>query len=339
MKKRIKILYVGNNLTDKTGYNSTQATLSNLLSEIYFLKVVSNKSNKILRLLDMCLAVIRFRNITNYILIDTFSTLNFYFALIVSQIARILNIKYIPILHGGNLPNRLVHSKRMSEAIFSHSFANVAPSNYLKSAFEEKGFRVLFIPNVLDISDYNFKERKQLKPNLLWVRAFDNVYNPIMAIEVLYQLKQKYSDAKLCMIGPFKDDSHQKTVSKIKEYNLESDVEITGILPKEQWLKKSEDFDIFINTTNFDNTPVSVMEAMALGMPIISTGAGGLSFLISDKRDGILVDKNDAKQMTKEIDNLIKNPLFANEVIQNARHKAASFDWQAVKHLWFDLLK
>jgi len=81
------------------------------------------------------------------------------------------------------------------------------------------------------------------------------------------------------------------------------------------------------------------MEAMALGIPIVSTNAGGMSFLIKDKKEGILVNKNDAKQMTKEIDSLLKNPLFANKLITSARKKALSFDWQVVKNLWFELLK
>ncbi len=339
MKKPINILYIGNNLTNKSGYNSTIAVLSVLLNKNNNVKVVSNKINKLFRILDMCFTVIKNNHQTDYILIDTFSTSNFYYAFIVSQLARLFNVKYIPILHGGNLPFRLENSKVLSTLIFKNSYINVAPSNFLKSAFEKKGYRVKFIPNVLNISDYIFKERKQLKPNLLWVRAFDKIYNPIMAIEVLYRLKRMYPEAKLCMIGPFKDESHQNTLAKIEEYKLENCVELTGVMPKNEWLKKSEDFDIFINTTNFDNTPVSVMEAMALGLPVISTNVGGLPFLISDKKEGILVNKNDAKQMTKEIDNLIKNPLFALELTQNAQLKAESFDWQAIKQQWFDILK
>lgn len=339
MKKQIKILYIGNNLTQVTGYNSTIAVLSKLLKEHYQIKVVSDKQNKLLRFLDMCWTVIRNRRTVDYILIDTFSALNFYFALAVSQLARMFKIKYIPILHGGNLPCRLEQSTYFSQLIFTNSHANVAPSNYLKNAFEKKGFRVKFIPNVLNISDYKFVERIQLKPNLLWVRAFDNIYNPTMAVEVLHRLKRIYPHAKLCMIGPFKDASYQEVIKKIEEYNLKESVEITGVLPKKEWLKKSEAYDIFINTTNFDNTPVSIMEAMALGFPIVSTNAGGLPFLISDKKDGILVAKNDAKQMAKEIDNLIKNPLFAKELVTNAHKKAISFDWQTVKHQWFELLK
>ena len=339
MKKQIDILYIGNFLTLKTGYNTTIAVLSQLLRENYHVKVVSGKKNKLLRLLDMCWTVIKFKNNTDYILIDTFSTSSFYFSLIVSQLSRFFKVKYIPILHGGNLPHRLVHSRRMSKAIFGNSFANVAPSNYLKCAFEAKGFRVKFIPNVLNISDYIFKKRNEFKPNLLWVRAFNKVYNPVMAIEVLKILKDQYPEAKLCMIGPFKDGSHQQTLDIINSYKLNESIEMTGVLPKEEWCKKSEEFDIFINTTNFDNTPVSVMEAMALGLPIVSTNVGGLPFLIDDKKDGILVAKNDAKQMSKEIVKLLKKPLFANKLSVNARKKAESFDWQQVKIKWFELLK
>jgi len=190
MKKQIRILYVGNNLTYKTGYNTSIAILSRLLKEYFKIEVVSNKLNKVRRLIDMIKTVIKNRKITDYILLDTFSTSSFYYAFLISQLARIFKIKYIPILHGGNLPIRLAFSKRLSCMIFNHSFANVAPSYYLKNVFNKKGYRVNFIPNVLNISDYTFKQRKCLKPNLLWVRAFDKTYNPVMAIRVLYRLKR-----------------------------------------------------------------------------------------------------------------------------------------------------
>lgn len=339
MTKKLKILYVGNYLTQKTGYNATIAVLSTLLKDKYNITVVSSKLNKVGRLFDMCWAVFKYRNHVNYILIDTFSTSSFYYALIISQLARLFNIKYIPILHGGNLPHRLEQSPYFSKLIFKHSYANVAPSNYLKEAFKKWGFDSEFIPNVLKISDYNFKLRAPLKPNLLWVRAFVEIYNPTMAIAVLQELKKSYPEATLCMIGPEKDDSYQQTLKKIKDLNLETSIEITGTLPKEAWHKKSESFDIFINTTNFDNTPVSVMEAMALGLPVVSTNAGGMPYLINDKFDGILVDRNDVKQMTDEIVNLLKNPLFASQLAIEARKKAESFDWNQVKQLWFNILK
>ena len=67
------------------------------------------------------------------------------------------------------------------------------------------------------------------------------------------------------MVGPNKDGTLNDVQQLIDRYELHDSVEITGVLSKSEWHKKSEEFDIFINTTNVDNTPISVIEAMALG--------------------------------------------------------------------------
>ena len=334
------ILYIGNNFTEKSKYHSTLTTLSNLLvSEGYELKITSSKQNKGLRLADMCWSVMMNRKKVDYLLIDTFSTSNFYFAFLTSQIAHILKLKYIPILHGGNLPYRLNKSPNMSRMIFTNSYANVAPSNYLKSAFEKAGYKTHFIPNTIEIKNYQFKERTIINPKILWVRAFDSTYNPQMAVKVLQLLKKGFSEASLTMVGPIKDDSFELTKQLISELNLEDSINITGVLSKDEWHKLSADFDIFINTTNVDNTPLSVVEAMALGMPIVSTNAGGLPFLIDHEVDGILVDKGDVDGMTNAITDLLDNPSRASKLAMNARMKVEVFDWSQVKNKWLNLLQ
>jgi glycosyltransferase involved in cell wall biosynthesis len=286
----------------------------------------------------MCFAVLKYRKKIDFILIDTFSTSNFYFALLTSQIARLYNLKYIPILHGGNLPYRLNNSKYLSKLIFSNSYKNIAPSNYLKYEFEKRNYKTEFIPNVIEIDQYKFKKRRVLKPNLLFVRAFDKIYNPTMAIKVLYEIKKDFPDAKLCMIGPVKDDSFKVCKQLATDLNIIKDIEFTGVLSKEEWHKISENYDVFINTTNFDNTPVSVLEAMALGLPVVSTNAGGLPYLINDGFDGVLVDKNDVNSMSKYIIELIKNSTKAVNLAINARKKVEKFDWKYVKQQWKNIL-
>jgi len=336
MSKRI--LYVGNDLGKHTNYVTVMDTFSNLLTaEGYTIFKTSDKKNQILRLLDMCFSFLKHQRKVDYIFIDTFSTTNFYYAWVLSQLSRIFRKKYIPILHGGNLPHRLQKSKLLSNMIFKYAYKNVAPSNYLKEAFQQKGYETLYIPNILNIDRYPMKKRTQLKPNLLWVRAFKHLYNPMMAVEVLNEIKKVYPNAKLCMVGPQKDDSYQMVQEKIKLYGLEESVECTGTLSQEKWHQKSQEFDLFINTTNFDNTPVSVMEAMALGFPIISTNAGGMPFLIEHGKDGILVEKNDVTAMSNAILKLIKEgPL---ELANNARVKAESFAWENIKKKWFEILE
>jgi len=313
-------------------------TLSNLLSaENFTVYKSSSKINKVFRLLDMCYSIFKYKNKVDYILIDTYSTSNFYYALITSQIARFFNIKYLPVLHGGNLPHRLDTSKRASDLIFNNSYKNISPSGYLKYEFEKRGYQTTLIPNIIPIEEYDLKKRIKIQPNLLYVRAFAKIYNPKMAIQVLFEIQKQYPKAKLCMIGPDRDGSLKDVKTLVRKLKLEDSVEFTGILTKKEWHKKSEDYDVFINTTNVDNTPISVIEAMALGLPIVSTDVGGLPYLISNNTDGILVPKENPSQMASAILNLIEEN---NQVLAvNARKKAMRFGWNVVKIKWFDIFK
>lgn len=335
---KMKILYLGNKLS-KHGINKTTVeTLGELLSDSGFNVVsLSSKKNSLFRLFDMLFGIVKHRD-SNFILIDTYSTSAFWFAFLSSQLARFFKIKYIPILHGGNLPNRLQTNPKLCKLIFGNAFKLVSPSGYLKFHFEKSGFtNVLHIPNSINIFDYNFKERSVFTPKLIWVRAFAEIYNPKMAIDVLSLLKHKFPEASLTMVGPDKDGS----LAAVKDFakQLEVDVRFTGKLSKEEWTTLAKDSDVFINTTHFDNMPISVLEAMALGLPVVSTNVGGLPYLILHSETGYLVNDNDASGMVNEIENIINNPQNANKIAINARKFVQNLDWENVKNEWIRLLK
>lgn len=332
------LLYIGNKLSGK-GLNTTIIeTLSAQLSkEGYRVTAVSVFKNPVLRMLDMLLAVIRYRK-SDFVLIDTYSTSGFWFAFSVSQLCRLLRKKYIPILHGGNLPNRLQNNPKLCKMVFANAYKNVAPSHYLLEAFKKAGFtNLVFIPNTLEIDCYLYWKRTELQPKLLWVRAFDVIYNPKMAIDVLSLLQEKFPNAQLCMVGPDRDGS----MESCKKYALEKNVTVcfTGRLSKEEWIALAKDYDIFINTTHFDNTPVSVMEAMALGLAVVTTNVGGIPFLLKDREEALLVGDSDVGGMVQAIQDLIEKPDVAQKNIRNARKKAESWDWEVVKMQWMELLE
>ncbi|NIJ45445.1 glycosyltransferase involved in cell wall biosynthesis [Wenyingzhuangia heitensis] len=336
----MRILYLGNDLSKASKYHSAYATLKiNLRKEGYTVFTASTQKKQLLRLLDMIYYILKYRHKVDYVLIDTFSTNAFYFAFICSQISRLFRLKYIPILHGGNLPSRLDRSFLLSNLIFKNSEYNVSPSNYLKYEFEKRNFKVLLIPNTIDINEYPFKERKKIEPKILYVRAFASIYNPLMAIKVFKKVFRIYPNAKLCMVGPNRDGILSEVLKEIELNNLQNNVKITGVLPKEDWHSLSKDYDIFINTTNVDNTPVSLIETMALGLPIVSTNVGGVPYLVSDKIDGLLVDKNDVNQMYTHIIDLLENEDLTNQLSKKGREKAVLLDWENVKEKWIKILK
>lgn len=332
-----KILYIGNPSGDSKAI-TTRETLTELLRrEGYFVHSVSDKKNKVLRLLEMCLTIIRHRKQSAIVLIDTYSTLNFYYALVVARLSTFFNIPYVPILHGGDLPKRLDSSKWLSDMVFTKAKINVAPSNYLFNAFKEKGYSNLtFIPNTIEIDKYPFLVRKEVQPKLLWVRSFSQIYNPELALLVLENLLEKGYSPTLCMVGPEKDGS----LSKCKEIAERKRLPVIfkGGLEKEEWIRLSMEYNIFINTTNIDNTPVSVMEAMALGLPVVTTNVGGIPFLIIDHKDGLFVTPNNPELFAQAIVELISDSDLAKKVSLNARKKVENFDWQKIKHLWNSVL-
>lgn len=332
-----KILYIGNKLS-KQGLNvSTIETLGANLSTYYTVAYSSSKQNKVLRLLDMIFATIKSRfNKTNVVLIDTYSTSSFYYTLIISQLCRILNLKYIPILHGGNLPERIKKNPKLCNFIFKNAYKNVAPSMYLYTIFCEKYSNVVHVPNTVNTENYPFLERKIHTPKLLWVRSFASIYNPQMAIYVFANIKKQFPEATLCMVGPDKENliNECKTLAK----KLEVEVLFTGKLSKNEWIEESKKYNIFINTTNVDNMPVSVIEAMALGLPVISTNVGGIKYLIKDKVTGVLVNTNAVTEMTEKISFLVNNPSVVESISKNALNEIQNFDWKKVAPLWLKIL-
>jgi len=333
-----RTLYIGNHLSHGGGYPSVAESMAPLLMPEVTLHLVSSKRQKVIRMVDMLWAILLSGRKEQPVVIDVYSTLNFYYAYFCGLLCRILGISYICILHGGNLPYRLKRSPMMSRMLFGGARDLVAPSGYLQAAFLKSGYAASVIPNFIPIENYPFKLRSKVEPRLLWVRAFDATYNPQMAIRVLHLLADKYPQAALCMVGPDKDGSMNSCRQLAQELGIADRVQFTGRLTKREWIELSSDYDLFINTTNFDNTPVSVIEAMALGLPVVSTNVGGMPFLLEDGTTGLLSPKEDAVAFTAQVRKLLEERGLAGGISRYARQITENFGWERVMPLWVEIL-
>jgi glycosyltransferase involved in cell wall biosynthesis len=335
---RREILYIGNVGSVQSKGVTVIETLGAGLEERYLVHRASGKRTRAARLVHMLASVALLRKRVSTVLIDTYSTTSFFYALAVSQLCRLLTIPYVAILHGGRLPERLDRSPRLSRSLFLHAAMNVAPSPYLEKRFRENDFPVSVIPNSISISDCPFRPREHHRPRLLFVRALARVYNPEMAIRTLAHLSRRFPRAELCMVGPEREGMRNRCQNLAAELGCADRVSFTGQLEKRYWHQLSARYDIFVNTSETDNMPVSLIEAMALGLPIVSTRSGGIPDLIEDGKDGFLVPRNDPEAMTERIVRLLEDDRLARTLALNGRRKAAQFDWEVVKHHWFRLL-
>jgi glycosyltransferase involved in cell wall biosynthesis len=336
----LQIIYIGNKLS-KHGYTPTSIeTLGERLKELFHVKQYSDQRVFLFRILTMFMSVL-FASKNSIVIIDTYSSKAFLFSFTTSLACKIRAIPYITVLRGGNLPERMKTSPGMSRFVFRNSKANISPSNYLKKSLKEiLDIESKLIPNYIDIINYPYQSRKFEKIKLLWVRAFHSTYNPSLAIEIISRLHEHgYTDSELCMVGPDKDGSIEEVKSLIEKNRLEKNVKLTGRLSKKDWISLSQNYNIFINTTNFDNTPVSVMEAMALGLPIISTSVGGVPFIIREKDNGFLVPPNNAEAFVDKILWIKDHEAESAEISKNARKDAENWDWKRVKEEWKQIIE
>ena len=163
------------------------------------------------------------------VFLDVYSTKAFYYTFYFAFLSKFFSLKYIPVVHGGDIENRIKKSKWMTNFVFENANTNIIPSIYIKSIFKKYNFETTYIPNCIDFSNYKFKLRKKIRPRIIWLRSFHEIYNPKMAIEVLKILNSNYDDAKLTMIGPDKDGSLIKCLELSEKYKLNQKVEFCRI--------------------------------------------------------------------------------------------------------------
>lgn len=333
------ILYIGNKLAihgrTPTGIDNLGPVLE---LEGYNLYYSSSQTLKLIRLIDMLLSIWKYRKKADVVFIDTFSTTAFYFAWLCGWWCKVLKIKYAPILHGGNLPERFKQSPQKCKQLFGNSYVNVAVSSYLKKHLKDAGYESVLIENHIEVKNYQFRLRSSVSPKLLWVRAFHETYNPQMAVQLMMLLVREHPAAKLTMVGPELDGSMKACKELARKYQLDKNITFTGKLSKKEWTVLAEDADIFINTTKSDNQPVSVIEAMALGIPIISTNVGGIPYLIENGVNGKLVNVGDTHAMMNAVEELMQDKNLTEQFSTNGRKLAETFDWEIIKQKWKQLL-
>lgn len=272
------------------------------------------------------------------VVLHVYSGRAFWWALASGVVARLLGKRLILWLHGGNLPAYYKLYPNRVSFVFKQADVILTPSPYLQQVFVSD-FDVRLLRYELPIDSYLHRIREQAKPRLFWLRAFNADYNPMLAPRVIYLLKSDYPDIKLLMCGADKGDGSLQATKKLaEELGVTDNIEFPGLISKAQIRQYGLEYDIFLNTTTVDNTPVSVIEAMAMGMCVVSTDVGGIPYLITHEHDGLLVPSNDAYAMAEACRRLLTDQSLAQRLSRQARETAQLFDWSTIGPEWSALL-
>lgn len=335
-----RVLLVSNFLSDSRTPCVAEALAARLRGRGWSVLTTSSRRNKALRLLDMVQTIWRRRHEYDVAQVDVYGTLAFVFAEVSCAALRLARKPYVLTLHGGTLPERGRRSPRRMRRLLRSAAAVTVPSRYLLDRMAPYRPDLTLLPNAIDVPTSGYRVRRHIVPRLVWIRSFHRLYNPCLAVHTLRLLSRDMPDARLTMLGPDKGDGSLAEIEQLaRREGLAARVELPGRCDKgdvPRWLKGG---DIFLNTTNADNAPVSVLEAMASGLCVVSTNVGGLPYLLAHERDALLVPPDDADAMAAAVRRLLTEPELAQTISAGARRKAEQFDWPRVLDQWRQILE
>ena len=310
-----------------------------LLARDWEVSITSRKRNRMLRLADMLKTTWEKRDRYRLAQVDVFSGPAFFWAEAVCWLLRRLRKPYVLTLHGGNLPQFSRRWPRRVLALLRSGAVVTTPSRYLQEQMAPFRRDLRLVPNPLDIRAYRFELRDKPRPRVVWLRAFHEIYNPALVPRVVAELEREFSDLAAIMIGPDKGDgSFERTNAEAKRLGVASRISYPGFVTKRDVPARLNEADIFLNTASIDNTPVSLLEAMACGLCVVSTRVGGIPYLVDEGTDALLARPNDCKRMAQGVRRILGDPHLARRLSRNGRHKAEQFDWSVVYSLWETLL-
>lgn len=299
----------------------------------------SSRQNRLSRLADMMSTAWNCRNEYDIAQVDVYSGAAFFWAEAVCAVLRRAGRPYILTLHGGNLPRFASRWPGRVRRLLQSAHTVTAPSSYLPRALQAARKDIELLPNAIDLSRYEFRHRNRVKPRLVWMRAFHEVYNPSLAIRTLVLLQPDYPEAELLMAGPDKGDgSYQAAQALAKSLGVANRVSFGGLVPKRkvpQWLSQG---DIFLNTPRIDNTPVTVLESMACGLCTVSTDVGGICDLVEDRATALLVPSDDPAAAAAAVRELVENSTLAESISIRGRRFAELLDWDVILEQWDKIL-
>jgi L-malate glycosyltransferase len=212
--------------------------------------------------------------------------------------------------------------------------AVIAPSNYLVDVFKKFDVRASSINNFIHGEKYIYRNRVPLRPVFLSNRILEPLYNIDCILKAFRIIQQKYSRAKLIVAHEGFDRERLEGVAKALELK---NVEFTGLIPHDKIAELYDSVDIYLNSPDLDCMPGSLIECFASGLPIVSTNAGGIPYIVIDEVTGFLVELNDHQTMAEKAIFLLENDDFAEQMIANGVAESKKYLWMDVREKWLQL--
>lgn len=235
---------------------------------------------------------------------------------------------------GGEADTFLQKSLAWVKPSITRADALIVPSGFLKAVFGKYNISSDVVPNIINLSRFSSASQEQARghgesPCILVARNLEPIYDNATAIRAVSIARKSIPGIRLVVAGSGPERTMLEELTR--ELGMAEAVSFTGRVDNVDMANLYRSADIMLNPSLVDNMPNSVLEALACGVPVISTNVGGVPYIVDDGKTALLVPPKNPEAMAASITSLLADPELSRRLRDAGLEAVQQYTWANVR--------
>ncbi|MBB5018887.1 glycosyltransferase involved in cell wall biosynthesis [Chitinivorax tropicus] len=256
------------------------------------------------------------------------------FAVPAVYIARLRGTPVIINYRGGGAAEFFAHAPALALRALKKANALIVPSGFLREVFGQLGCTGLVIPNIIDLSRFTPRQPQpgKVDKHVIVTRNLEPIYDIPTALQAFARVRQQLPSAQMTVAGSGPELANLQQLAQT--LGIADAVHFVGRIDNDQMSALYTSADLMLNPSTIDNMPISILEAFASNVPVVSTDVGGVPFIAEHGRTALLVPARDADAMAAAMLQILQDDAFAEQLSTAGMAEAQRYAWPVVREQW-----
>lgn len=250
------------------------------------------------------------------------------------RVARWRGVPAIVNYRGGQADDFFTAAPRYVLRQLAGAAQRVTPSPFLVRVFAKHGLSARVIPNIIDLARFKPGPLRDpgAQPHLVVTRNLEAIYDIGTALKAFASLRQQWPAARLTVAGSGPELAALR--QQAADLGVADAVHFAGRIANADIPALYASADLLLNPSTADNMPISILESLASGVPVVSTDAGGIPDLVEHGRTALLVPVGDPAAMAQAATRLLSEPALRQQLREQGLLEVARYAWPHVRDQW-----
>ncbi|WP_137938920.1 glycosyltransferase family 4 protein [Chitinivorax sp. B] len=256
------------------------------------------------------------------------------FAMPAVYIARLRGTPVIINYRGGGAEEFFGNAPALALRGLQKADALIVPSGFLREVFGKLGFSGHVIPNIIDLARFTPRQPQPGKQDkhVIVTRNLEPIYDIPTALRAFAKVRQVLPAARLTVAGSGPELANLQQLAE--QLTITTAVTFAGRIDNDQMSALYTSADLMLNPSTVDNMPISILEAFASNVPVVTTDVGGVPFIAEHGRTALLVPARDVDAMAGAMLSILQDDAYSEQLTTAGLAEAQRYAWPVVREQW-----